>query len=137
MIMWEFGLVAATTRRLQAVDDGTLFAGWGLLAGTTDWRAVSLRRQDFLQVGTESGCFAGCRLSCAQGVGVDDLALDEAVRALVRRSVGREDVALGPIRLLSHPRYFGYCFNPAAFFYVFDLEGKLECVVIQVTNTPW
>ena len=67
------------------------------------------------------------------------------MRALVRRETGDDSAAKGPIRLLSHPRYMGYCFNPAAFFFVFKPEDlampgatpQLECIVVQVTNTPW
>ena len=73
---------------------------------------------------------------------MDDLPLDAAIRTVVRRAIGRDDVACGPVRLLTHPRYFGYCFNPATFFYVYKEpaageEPQLECIVVQVTNTPW
>lgn len=71
-----------------------------------------------------------------QGVGVDHLSLDEAVREIVHRETGERPV--GPIRLLTHLRYFGYCFNPAAFFFVYSKDGsRLESIVLQVTNTPW
>ena len=30
----------------------------------------------------------------------------------------------GPIRLLTHLRYFGYCFNPVSFYYCFDADGR-------------
>ncbi len=44
----------------------------------------------------------------------------------------------GPIRLLTHPRYWGYIFNPVSFFYVFDARGtQVEFVVAEITNTPW
>ena len=44
----------------------------------------------------------------------------------------------GPIRLLTWPRYFGFRFNPASFYYCFDeAERRLEQVVVEVTNTPW
>ncbi|MDC0881133.1 DUF1365 domain-containing protein [bacterium] len=44
----------------------------------------------------------------------------------------------GPIRLLTHLRYFGYCFNPVSFYYCFDSEDKeLEVILAEVTNTPW
>ncbi len=44
----------------------------------------------------------------------------------------------GPVRLLTHFRYFGYCFNPVSFFYCFAEDGEtLEHVVAEVSNTPW
>ena len=62
--------------------------------------------------------------------------LDAAVRDLVERRLGhRPD---GPIRLLTHLRYFGYNFNPVSFYYVHDRSGeRLETVVAEITNTPW
>jgi DUF1365 family protein len=62
--------------------------------------------------------------------------LDEAVRALVAERTGRRPV--GPIRLLTHLRYFGYVFNPVSFYYCFDAVGRaVEAVVAEVNNTPW
>jgi hypothetical protein len=62
--------------------------------------------------------------------------LDESVRALVQQRTGRRPA--GPIRLLTHLRYFGYCFNPVSFFYCFDATGgRVECIVAEVNNTPW
>ncbi len=62
--------------------------------------------------------------------------LDAAVRALVAERTGRRPE--GPIRLLTHLRYFGYVFNPVSFYYCFDAAGRtLETVVAEVSNTPW
>ncbi len=62
--------------------------------------------------------------------------LDVAVRDLVEGKTGRRPA--GPIRLLTHLRYFGYCMNPVSFYYCFDAAGeKLETVVAEVHNTPW
>lgn len=62
--------------------------------------------------------------------------LDACVRELVERETGRRPA--GPIRLLTHLRYFGYCFNPISIFYCFDAAGRrLEALVAEVTNTPW
>ena len=30
----------------------------------------------------------------------------------------------GPVRLLTHPRYFGYVFNPVSFYFCFDDSGQ-------------
>ena len=48
--------------------------------------------------------------------------LDQAVRELVRKELGRE--APGPIRLLTHLRYFGYVQNPVSFYYCFDAADR-------------
>lgn len=62
--------------------------------------------------------------------------LDLAVRDLVAEKTGRRPG--GPIRLLTHLRYFGYCFNPASFYFCFDPAGEqLEAIVVQIHNTPW
>lgn len=62
--------------------------------------------------------------------------LDLCVRDLVERETGQRP--RGPIRLLTHLRYFGYCFNPISIFYCFDAEDKrVEALVAEVTNTPW
>jgi hypothetical protein len=62
--------------------------------------------------------------------------LHESVRQLVAEHSGhRPD---GPIRLLTHLRFFGYVFNPASFFYCFDSDGRsVRAIVAEVTNTPW
>tara|TARA_B100002051_G_scaffold209726_1_gene201261 strand:+ start:19086 stop:19760 length:675 start_codon:yes stop_codon:yes gene_type:complete len=64
------------------------------------------------------------------------LTLDESVRKTVKEQTGRN--LEGPIRLLTHMRYFGYCFNPVSFYYCFDKsDKKLEMIMAEVTNTPW
>ncbi len=62
--------------------------------------------------------------------------LDECVRETVERLGGRRPA--GPIRLLAHLRYFGYCFNPVSFYYCYAADGTtLEHVLAEITNTPW
>lgn len=62
--------------------------------------------------------------------------LGEAVRRTVERETGRRPP--GPIRLLTHLRYFGYCFNPVSFYYCFDERGtRVETILTEITNTPW
>lgn len=64
------------------------------------------------------------------------LTLDESVRKTVKEKTGMN--LEGPIRLLTHLRYFGYCFNPVSFYYCFDKsDKKLEMIMAEVTNTPW
>jgi DUF1365 family protein len=61
--------------------------------------------------------------------------LDEEVRSLVEERTGKRPA--GPIRLLCHPRYAGYVFNPVSLYYCFARSGGLEAVVAHVSNTPW
>jgi len=72
----------------------------------------------------------------ADHMGDPRLPLDQCVRELVGRATGRRPG--GPIRLLTHLRYFGYCFNPVSFYYCYDGEGRaVEAIVAEVNNTPW
>jgi DUF1365 family protein len=44
----------------------------------------------------------------------------------------------GPIRLLTHLRYFAHNFNPVSFYYVYDADdARVETIVAEITNTPW
>ena len=62
--------------------------------------------------------------------------LDEAVRERVAQATGRRPA--GPIRMLTHLRYFGLSFNPVTFYYVFDdADAHVETIVAEITNTPW
>lgn len=62
--------------------------------------------------------------------------LDTAVRDLVEAQTGTRPS--GPIRLLTHLRYFGFVFNPVSFYYCYSPDGQqVETVVADVSNTPW
>jgi DUF1365 family protein len=64
------------------------------------------------------------------------LPLEAAVRNLVAEKTGKRPA--GPIRLLTHLRYFGHCFNPVSFYYCYDKMGeRVETIVAEVHNTPW
>ena len=64
------------------------------------------------------------------------LQLDEAVRRRVHEETGHRPE--GPIRLLTHLRYFGYVFNPISVYYCFTPGGeRVAALVAEVTNTPW
>jgi DUF1365 family protein len=64
------------------------------------------------------------------------LSIDDAVRTRVQEETGRRP--LGPIRLLTHGRYFGLTMNPVSFYYGFAPDGEtLEWVLAEITNTPW
>lgn len=72
----------------------------------------------------------------ADHLGDPHLPLDECVRQLVGDRIGRRPQ--GPIRLLTHLRYWGYGFNPVSFYFCFDRADRgLETVVGEVNNTPW
>jgi DUF1365 family protein len=59
------------------------------------------------------------------------------LRARVAADARRAGLELpdGPIFLLTHLRYLGYCFNPVSFFYLFDRAGHLRLVAAEVNNT--
>jgi DUF1365 family protein len=62
--------------------------------------------------------------------------LKTAVADCVEAATGRRP--LGPIRLLTNLRYFGYVINPVSFYYCFAADGTtLEAIVAEITNTPW
>lgn len=69
-------------------------------------------------------------------LGDASISIEQAVRDLVEAETGVRPS--GPIRMLTHLRYFGYCFNPVTFYYCFDAQDSaLETVVAEITNTPW
>lgn len=49
----------------------------------------------------------------------------------------------GPVELITHPRYFGYVFNPVSFYFCYNAgdrpdSGAVPKVILaQITNTPW
>lgn len=62
--------------------------------------------------------------------------LAEEVRRIVHGETGRRPE--GPVRMLTHLRYFGYCFNPITLYYCFDASGaQVTHIVAEVHNTPW
>jgi DUF1365 family protein len=72
----------------------------------------------------------------ADYLGDPGVPLADAVRELVSERTGVQ--VEGPIRLLTHLRYFGKCFNPVSFYYCFEQSGeRVVAVVADVTNTPW
>jgi DUF1365 family protein len=59
------------------------------------------------------------------------------LRARLESDAARAGIALppGPIFLLTHLRYLGYCFNPVSFYYAFDAANRLHTVLAEVNNT--
>ena len=69
-------------------------------------------------------------------LGQDQRSLRETVCRQVLEAGGPKPQ--GPIRMLTHLRYFGYGFNPVTFYYCFDPDGaSVESIVAEITNTPW
>jgi uncharacterized protein len=75
------------------------------------------------------------RFRRADYLGDPSIELADAVRTLVERHTGK--MPAGPIRLLTHLRTFGHCFNPVSFYYCFTPQEQLDAVVAEVTNTPY
>jgi len=72
----------------------------------------------------------------ADHLGDPQIDLVKAVRELARKQTGQQPE--GPIRLLTHLRYFGYAMNPLSLYYCFDGEGqRVETIIAEVNNTPW
>jgi len=64
------------------------------------------------------------------------MTIDEAVRALVQQKTGKRPA--GPVRMMTHLRYLCHNFNPATFYYCYDVAGsRVETIVVEVHNTPW
>jgi DUF1365 family protein len=62
--------------------------------------------------------------------------LKQSVRDKIYQHTGIR--AEGPIRLLTHCRYFGFGFNPVSFYYCFDKDDThVETIIAEVNNTPW
>ncbi|MGI9516554.1 MAG: DUF1365 domain-containing protein [Pirellulaceae bacterium] len=71
----------------------------------------------------------------SEHLGAADEPLDESVRSFVEEQCGVRHE--GPIRVLTHLRYFGFQMNPVSFFFCFDDLEQLQHVVAEVNNTPW
>lgn len=72
----------------------------------------------------------------ADYLGPTDMPLGEAVRRCYEKATGERPS--GPIRLLTHLRYFGFVFNPVSFYYCFDSDAQtLVGIVAEITNMPW
>ena len=72
----------------------------------------------------------------ADHLGDPNRPLDQEVRDLVQRRTGERPE--GPIRLLTHLRYFGHGFNPISLYYCYAPDARrVRAVVAEVNNTPW
>jgi DUF1365 family protein len=92
---------------------------------------VRFRRRDYLSANPAIPLAAAATApaDCASS-------LADAVRDTVHAQTSARPE--GPIRLLTHLRTGGHCFNPVSFYYCFDRGGEsVQCVLAEVTNTPW
>jgi DUF1365 family protein len=72
----------------------------------------------------------------ADCIGDASRSIDSVVRERVAERSGVRPT--GPIRMLTHLRYFGVGFNPVTFYYCFDAaDTRVESIVAEITNTPW
>ena len=72
----------------------------------------------------------------ADYLGDASIPLDQAVRDRVETETRTRPT--GPIRMLTHLRYFGLGFNPVTFYYCYDKDDtRIETIVAEITNTPW
>jgi len=60
--------------------------------------------------------------------------LKQAVSDTIENYTGQRFT--GSVRILTNISYFGFCFNPVAFYYCYD-GNDLRYVVSEITNTPW
>ena len=60
-----------------------------------------------------------------------------ALRERVEQDARAHGVPLpdGPIFLLTHLRYLGYCFNPISFYFCYGRNGQLDTVLAEVNST--
>jgi DUF1365 family protein len=118
-------------RRLAPVEHGFSYRMFMLYLDLAELPQVFRGRWLWSARGT-----ALARFRRADHFGDPAVALDECVRDLVAQETGARPN--GPIRLLTHLRYFGYVFNPVSFYYCFDADDShVETIVAEVNNTPW
>jgi DUF1365 family protein len=87
-------------------------------------------------VGFSQRRFAPIRYCRADYFGDPEVDLKQEVLDRVERELGARPA--GPVRLLTHLRYFGHCFNPVSFYFCYSSDRTtLEAVLAEVHNTPW
>ena len=81
--------------------------------GYNQLRPVAIHDRDYLYPGTDS--LKEKVVSVLTGAGLD--------------------ARPGKTILLTSARYFNYIFNPISFFYCYDIDENLSCIIVQVNNT--
>jgi DUF1365 family protein len=118
-----------------------------LYHGTIRHRRFAVRDRDFTHGVAlayvdldEAPSLAGGRLVRRRPGLVRLRARDHLSAAAVRDVVAEKTGAPAPdgaVRVLTHLRTLGHCFNPVSFYYCFDRDEQLRALVAHVTNTPW
>ena len=68
-------------------------------------------------------------------IGPHELGLGDAIRRRVEQEL--EFRPSGRIRMLTHLRQWGTCFNPVTFYFCESPGGGLQAIVADIHNTPW
>lgn len=69
-------------------------------------------------------------------LGPENLSLKAAATQFILDKTGYQ--LQGDICLLTHLRYWGYCFNPVSFYYCYDKTNQqVEWILAEINNTPW
>ncbi len=63
------------------------------------------------------------------------VSLKQYINQVASKATGRQHS--GPVRLLTHLRYWGHCFNPVSIYYCYDELEQIQSIVCEVNNTPW
>jgi len=61
--------------------------------------------------------------------------IKEKLQQFLRNADKRYVETISKVELLTMPRYLNYIFNPVSFFYCYDMNKQLVCVVVEVSNT--
>lgn len=123
-----------------------------ILFGKLLWpmnRIVSFSERDHLKNGEGS-----CKMDeCSAQISNNETLKCRILRLIQQRTNGKCNLVENSdgiqVILLTHLKYYGYCFNPVSFYYVFRNETNtahnslgttsriLEAIVAEVSNTPW
>ncbi len=89
-------------------------------ASVESFNLLSFRRKDYFQ--PEQPC------------------LKTAVIHAVTDHCQQQGTVIPPITrvcMLTHLRVLNWVFNPVTFYYCFDQHNQLQCILSEITNTPW
>lgn len=95
------------------LDDLTELARQTVLFGYNQRRPVAIHDKDYLTPG--------------------EAPVREKLEEVLKKA--GKTFPLGQVIMVTAARFFNYIFNPASFFYCYDNEGLLLCIVVQVRNT--
>lgn len=109
--------VPVVNRFVYGID--CLLLDEALLSGTRSSRLFSYGRPNLVSLHSSDHGIAECN-----GI--------EGVRRLARNAGVR---GIETVLLLTHPRYWGYTFNPVSFWFLLGAAGTLRAVLAEVHNT--